>query len=246
MIGAAPLRTNRRPDRPSATAPAAAALDQGRRRRAEDPQAPSGLVLPPAPRASTSHRPGAVRGRDGGLRARRLDAKGRRPRRRPSASTSGISKSEVSRICAELDEELGGLPGAPPRPRRVPLRVLDATYVKGRVDHQVVSRAVVVATGVTDDRRPRGARLSPSATPRTGPSGRRSCAACEPVGSAVSGSSSPTTTSASKRRSRRSSIGAAWQRCRVHFMRRGGLCGQCRTRPTFFLVATRLVLTRST
>jgi hypothetical protein len=30
---------------------------------------------------------------------------------------------------------------------------LDATYLKGRVDHQVVSRAVVVATGVTMDGR---------------------------------------------------------------------------------------------
>ena len=33
----------------------------------------------------------------------------------------------------------------------IPLRLLDATYLKGRVDHRVVSRAVVVATGVTMD-----------------------------------------------------------------------------------------------
>ena len=36
-------------------------------------------------------------------------------------------------------------------PHRVPLRVLDATYLKGRVNHQVVSRAVVVAPGLTMD-----------------------------------------------------------------------------------------------
>ena len=77
----------------------------------------------------------------------------------PWASTSGISKSEVSRICAELDEELAAF-----RDRRFdhvefPYVFLDATYVKGRVAHQVVSRAVVVATGVTDGRAPRGARM---------------------------------------------------------------------------------------
>ena len=62
---------------------------------------------------------------------------------------SGISKSEVSRICAQLDEGLAAF-----RERRLdhvefPYVFLDATYLKGRVAHQVVSRAVVVATGVT-------------------------------------------------------------------------------------------------
>ncbi len=31
----------------------------------------------------------------------------------------------------------------------MPFRVLDATYVKARLDHQVVSHTVVIATGVT-------------------------------------------------------------------------------------------------
>jgi len=62
---------------------------------------------------------------------------------------SGISKSEVSRICAELDKEMEGF-----RTRRVdhvafPYLFCDATYVKGRVRGRVVSRAVVVVTGVT-------------------------------------------------------------------------------------------------
>lgn len=62
---------------------------------------------------------------------------------------SGISKSEVSRICAELDRDLETF-----RNRRLdhvefPYVFADATYVKGRVDGRVVSRAVVIATGVT-------------------------------------------------------------------------------------------------
>jgi transposase-like protein len=64
-------------------------------------------------------------------------------------SATGISKSEVSRICAELDHEMEGF-----RTRRLdhvafPYLFCDATYVKGRVRGRVVSRAVVVVTGVT-------------------------------------------------------------------------------------------------
>jgi putative transposase len=58
---------------------------------------------------------------------------------------SGISKSEVSRICAELDEELAAFRDRPLDHGECPYVFLDATYLKGRVAHQVVSRAVVVA-----------------------------------------------------------------------------------------------------
>jgi transposase-like protein len=66
---------------------------------------------------------------------------------------SGISKSEVSRICAGLDEAVGAF-----RTRRLdhaefPFVFLDATYLHVRTDTsaggQVTSKAVVVATGVT-------------------------------------------------------------------------------------------------
>jgi putative transposase len=64
---------------------------------------------------------------------------------------SGVSKSEVSRICAGLDTEVAAfrnrsLAGQPFR-----YVFLDATYCKARVDHRVVSQAVVVATGVAAD-----------------------------------------------------------------------------------------------
>ena len=61
---------------------------------------------------------------------------------------SGISKSEVSRICAELDRDLEVF-----RTRKLevdfPYVFCDATYVKARIRGRVVSRAVVIATGVS-------------------------------------------------------------------------------------------------
>lgn len=64
---------------------------------------------------------------------------------------SGVSKSTVSRICAEIDGQVDVF-----RTRRLdhlafPYVFVDATYVKARVDHHIVSRAVVVATGVAAD-----------------------------------------------------------------------------------------------
>src|SRR3954464_5001531 len=67
---------------------------------------------------------------------------------------SGISKSEVSRICAGLDESVGAF-----RTRRLdhvefPYVYLDATYLHVRTEQAMVtSKAVVVATGVTADGR---------------------------------------------------------------------------------------------
>jgi len=70
---------------------------------------------------------------------------------------SGISKSEVSRICQGLDEAVGAF-----RTRRLdhtefPYVFLDATYLHVRTGTaaggQVTSKAVVVATGVTADGR---------------------------------------------------------------------------------------------
>lgn len=62
---------------------------------------------------------------------------------------SGISKSEVSRICSELDRDLEAFRTRPLGHVEFPYVFADATYVKGRVGGRVVSRAVVIATGVT-------------------------------------------------------------------------------------------------
>jgi len=63
---------------------------------------------------------------------------------------SGISKSEVSRICAGLDEVVGAFRTRTLDHVEFPYVYLDATYLHVRNQtHQVVSMAVVVATGVT-------------------------------------------------------------------------------------------------
>jgi putative transposase len=64
---------------------------------------------------------------------------------------AGISKSEVSRICAGLDEEMVAFRTRPLSHLAFPYLLCDATYVKARVAGRVVSRAVVVATGVARD-----------------------------------------------------------------------------------------------
>jgi len=64
---------------------------------------------------------------------------------------SGISRSEVSRICADLDTEVAAFRDRSLAAQRFPYVFLDATYCKARVDHRVVSQAVVIATGVAAD-----------------------------------------------------------------------------------------------
>ena len=64
---------------------------------------------------------------------------------------SGISKSEVSRICADLDEEVGAFRDRSLASAAFPYVFLDATYCKARVNRRVVSQAVVVATAVRAD-----------------------------------------------------------------------------------------------
>ena len=66
---------------------------------------------------------------------------------------SGISKSEVSRICQDLDEDVAEF-----RERRLddttyPYVFVDATYCKARVGRRVVSQAIVIAVGVATDGR---------------------------------------------------------------------------------------------
>jgi putative transposase len=64
---------------------------------------------------------------------------------------TGISKSEVSRICAALDERVGAFRNRTLGHTTFPYVYLDATYVHVRDDalSQVVSRAAAIATGIT-------------------------------------------------------------------------------------------------
>lgn len=66
---------------------------------------------------------------------------------------SGISKSEVSRICADLDAEVGEFRDRSLAETTFPYVFLDATYCKARVGRRIVSQAVVIAIGVRADGR---------------------------------------------------------------------------------------------
>ena len=66
---------------------------------------------------------------------------------------SGVSKSEVSRICAGLDAEVAQFRDRSLSALEYPYLFLDATYCKARVNHRIVSQAVVVAVGVAADGR---------------------------------------------------------------------------------------------
>ena len=64
---------------------------------------------------------------------------------------SGVSKSTVSRICRGIDAEVAVFRTRTLGHLAMPYVYLDATYIKARHDHRIVSRAVVVATAVTID-----------------------------------------------------------------------------------------------
>src|SRR4051794_9160435 len=70
---------------------------------------------------------------------------------RALGSDTGISKSEVRRICADLDEEVSAFRDRSLVDTAFPYVFLDATYCKARVNRRVVSQAVVIATGVAAD-----------------------------------------------------------------------------------------------
>ena len=75
----------------------------------------------------------------------------------------GISRSEVSRICAGLDAEVAAFRGRSLAGEAYPYVWLDATYLKVREQGRVVSMAALVATGVggSGERRILGLELSP-------------------------------------------------------------------------------------
>src|SRR5580693_8265586 len=64
----------------------------------------------------------------------------------------GISKSQVSRLCGEIDGKIAAFLDRPLE-GEWPYLWLDATYVKARRDGRIVSVAVIIAVGVNDDGR---------------------------------------------------------------------------------------------
>jgi putative transposase len=131
---------------------------------------------------------------------------------------AGISKSEVSRICADLDVEVGAFRDRTLREVRYPYVFLDATYCKARVNHRVVSQAVVIATGVTGDGRREvlGFDVGDSEDGAFWTAFLRSLKARGLGGVQLVISDAHT---GLKQAIAAVMIGSAWQRCRVHFMR---------------------------
>jgi putative transposase len=131
---------------------------------------------------------------------------------------SGISKSEVSRICADLDTEVAAFRSRSLAHTSFPYVFLDATYLKARVAGRVVSRAVVIATGVTADggREVLGLDVGDSEDGAFWTAFLRSLKARGLSGVQLVISDAHTGLKAAIAAVM---AGAGWQRCRVHFLR---------------------------
>jgi putative transposase len=131
---------------------------------------------------------------------------------------TGISKSEVSRICADLDTEVGAFRDRSLAGQAFPYVFLDATYCKARVNHRVVSQAVVIATGVRADgwREVLGFAVGDSEDGAFWTAFLRSLKARGLGGVQLVISDAHT---GLKQAISAVLLGSAWQRCRVHFLR---------------------------
>ena len=131
---------------------------------------------------------------------------------------TGISKSEVSRICADLDTEVGAFRDRSLAEQAFPYVFLDATYCKARVNHRVVSQAVVIATGVRADgwREVLGFAVGDSEDGAFWTAFLRSLKARGLGGVQLVISDAHT---GLKQAISAVLLGTSWQRCRVHFLR---------------------------
>jgi transposase-like protein len=131
---------------------------------------------------------------------------------------SGIGKSEVSRICGELDAVVRDFRGRRLDHLAFPYVFCDATYVKAHEGGRVVSKAVVIATGVTEhgSREVLGLAVGDSEDGAFWSEFLRSLR-----GRGLSGVRLVISDAHSGLKEAISTVmlGAAWQRCRVHFMR---------------------------
>src|SRR5579859_1044573 len=129
---------------------------------------------------------------------------------------TGISKSQVSRLCAEIDDKVATFLNRPLE-GDWPYIWLDATYLKQRQDGRIVSVAVVVATGVNTDGRREVLGLdigaSEAETFWTDFLRKLTRRGLRGVKLVVSDAHEGLKAAISK------VLNASWQRCRVHFMR---------------------------
>jgi transposase-like protein len=129
---------------------------------------------------------------------------------------TGISKSQVSRLCAEIDEKVKAFLSRPLE-GDWPYLWIDATYVKVRQSGRIVSVAVIVAVGVNSDGRREvlGMAIGPSEAEPFWTDFLRQLArrGLRGVKLVISDAHEGIKAAVAK------VFHASWQRCRVHFMR---------------------------
>jgi transposase-like protein len=129
---------------------------------------------------------------------------------------SGISKSQVSRLCEEIDQRVKAFLDRPIE-GDWPYLWIDATYVKVRQAGRIVSVAVIVAVGVNADGRREvlGMDIGPSEAETFWTAFLRKLArrGLRGVKLVVSDAHEGIKAAVSK------VLATTWQRCRVHFMR---------------------------
>jgi len=129
---------------------------------------------------------------------------------------TGISKSQVSRLCAEIDEKVKAFLGRPIE-GDWPYLWIDATYVKVRQNGRIVSVAVIIAVGVNSDGRREvlGLDIGPSEAETFWTAFLRKLTrrGLRGVKLVISDAHEGIKAAVAK------VLNATWQRCRVHFMR---------------------------
>ena len=141
---------------------------------------------------------------------------------------SGISKSQVSRLCAEIDERVSAFLERPIE-GRWPSLWLDATYVKVRRAGRIVSAAVIVAVGTNTEGRREvlGLAVGPSEAEPFWTDFLRSLArrGLRGVKLVISDAHQGLKAAVAK------VLGATWQRCRVSVQRAQSLDLEWKKRP---------------
>jgi transposase-like protein len=129
---------------------------------------------------------------------------------------TGISKSQVSRLCEEIDEKVQAFLDRPIE-GDWPYLWIDATYVKVRQNGRIISVAVIIAVGVNSDGRREvlgmeigASEAEPFWTAFLRKLARRGLRGVKLV---ISDSHEGIKAAVSK------VLSTSWQRCRVHFMR---------------------------
>ena len=129
---------------------------------------------------------------------------------------SGVSKSQVSRLCEEIDVRVKAFLDRPIE-GDWPYLWIDATYIKARQNDRVVSLAVIVAVGANTDGRREilGMQVGPSEAETFWTEFLRGLArrGLRGVKLVISDSHEGIKAAVSK------VMNCTWQRCRVHFMR---------------------------